>query len=76
MKLKSYAIKCSYKVNDIEGKKEKYLMIKGEGLDGQIQIQPSSVDLGIIMVNFIKTLAFSIKNLSNTNFNIKVILEI
>ena len=36
MKLKSYAIKCSYKVNDIEGKKEKYLMIKGEGLDGQI----------------------------------------
>ena len=34
MRLKNYAIKCQYKVNDYEGKKEKYLMIKGEGLDG------------------------------------------
>jgi hypothetical protein len=28
------------------------------------------------MVNFIKTLSYTIKNMSNTNFNVKVVLEI
>ena len=34
MKLKNYSIKCPYKINGQENKKEKYLTIKGEGLDG------------------------------------------
>lgn len=34
MKLKSCTIKCPFKVNNIENKKEKFLIIKGEGLDG------------------------------------------
>ena len=34
MKLKQYIIKCPFTINDIENKKERYLLIKGEGMDG------------------------------------------
>lgn len=44
----------------------------GEGKDGDIEINPPEMNFGIIMVNFVKSGKFILKNTSETTFNVKI----
>ena len=51
-----YKFKCPILMNDLES--DYNIKIYGEGKDGELSLQPDSVDFGIIMVNFVNTKKF------------------
>ena len=53
---------------------QKTLMIIGVGADGDLKVEPNSLEFGTVKVAFHKKMMFSIFNPSNCNFYVKLVL--
>ena len=69
LKKMNYKIKCNIITDD---KQDNKLIIHGEGSDGELSLEPDQLDLGIVMVNFVKTTQLTLHNKSDSTFNVKI----
>lgn len=71
LKKMNYKIKCPV-IADNEESNEFKINVFGEGSDGEVTIEPEKLDIGIVMVNFVKTTQLTLHNKSESTFNIKI----
>lgn len=69
LKKMNYKIKCNIITDDDQDSK---IIVHGEGSDGDLLLEPANLDLGIVMVNFVKTTQLTLHNKSDSTFNVRL----